>query len=67
MKQRVHSEPSRGRFVTAHGRLLALGVMALRGEGMAKDPECAKAFLRRADELHFDVDEFLQANQLRRP
>ncbi len=45
----------------------ALAVMALRGEGMAKDPEAAKTYLRRADELHFDVDEFLQANQLRRP
>jgi TPR repeat protein len=45
----------------------ALAVMALRGEGMAKDPEATKTYLRRADELHFDVDEFLQANQLRRP
>lgn len=44
----------------------ALGVMALRGEGMARDPEAAEAFLKRAEELGFDVDEYLQANGLER-
>ena len=45
----------------------ALGVMALRGEGMPQDKEAAKSYLRRAEELNFDVDEYLQANRLRRP
>jgi TPR repeat protein len=45
----------------------ALGVMALRGEGMARDPEAAEAFLKRAEDLGFDVDEYLQANRLERP
>ena len=45
----------------------ALGVMALRGEGMARDPEAAEAFLKRAEDSGFDVDEYLQANRLERP
>jgi TPR repeat protein len=45
----------------------ALGVMALRGEGMDKDPQAAKAYLERAEKLGFDVDEYLAANQLKRP
>jgi TPR repeat protein len=45
----------------------ALGVMALRGEGMAQDPEAAKEFLKRAEDAGFDVDEYLQANRLERP
>jgi TPR repeat protein len=40
----------------------ALGVMAIRGEGMARDPEAAEAFLKRAEDSGFDVDEYLQAN-----
>src|SRR5882724_2961191 len=38
----------------------SLGVMALRGEGMPNDPKVAKEFLRRAEELGFDVDAFLR-------
>jgi TPR repeat protein len=45
----------------------ALGVMALRGEGMEKDPQAAKAYLERADALGFDVDDYLAANRLKRP
>jgi uncharacterized protein len=45
----------------------ALGVMALRGEGMERNPRAAKAYLARAEALGFDVDEYLAANQLKRP
>jgi uncharacterized protein len=45
----------------------ALGVMALRGEGMPRDEDVARKYLDRAEELGFDVDEYLQANKLERP
>jgi TPR repeat protein len=45
----------------------ALGIMALRGEGMAQDPGAAEAFLKRAEDAGFDVEEYLQANRLERP
>jgi TPR repeat protein len=45
----------------------ALGVMAMRGDGMPKDPEAAKVFLARAEELGFDVDEYLGEVGMKRP
>ena len=45
----------------------ALGVMALRGDGMPKDPEAAKAFFARAEELGFDLDQYLDQVGMTRP
>jgi TPR repeat protein len=45
----------------------ALGVMAMRGEGMPKDPAAAKVFFARAEELGFDADEYLGEVGMRRP
>lgn len=45
----------------------ALGVMAMRGDGMPNDPEAAKAFFARAEALGFDVDEYLDEVGMRRP
>jgi uncharacterized protein len=44
----------------------ALGAMALRGEGMPRDPKTAEAYFERAEELGFDVDEYLQRIGLQR-
>jgi uncharacterized protein len=45
----------------------ALGVMAMRGDGMPKDPEAAKAFFARAEELGFELDDYLEKNKITRP
>ncbi|MGY8663252.1 tetratricopeptide repeat protein [Bradyrhizobium sp. UFLA05-109] len=44
----------------------ALGVMATRGEGMAKDPDAAEAYFDRAEKLGFELDEYLNANGVKR-
>lgn len=44
----------------------ALGAMALRGEGMPRDPKAADAYFKRAEELGFDVDEYLRKIGLQR-
>jgi hypothetical protein len=44
----------------------ALGAMTLRGEGTPRDPAAAEAYFRRAEELGFDVDEYLQRIGLQR-
>ena len=44
----------------------ALGAMALRGEGMPRDPKAAEAYFQRAAELRFDVDGYLQGIGLQR-
>jgi len=38
----------------------ALGAMSLRGEGMVRDPVAAEVYFKRAEELEFDVDTYLQ-------
>jgi TPR repeat protein len=49
------------------GRAAAvLGGMALRGNGMSKDAAVAEAYFKRAEELGFDVDEYLQSIGLQR-
>jgi len=45
----------------------ALGVMALRGEGMPKDADAAKGYFARAEELDFDVESYLKEVGLPRP
>jgi len=50
-----------------NGRAAAtLGVMALRGEGMDRDQAAAEAYFEQAEELGFDVDEFLELVGLQR-
>lgn len=44
----------------------ALGVMAMRGEGMARDPDAAEAYFDRAADLGFELDEYLRANGVTR-
>lgn len=44
----------------------ALGVMAMRGEGMAKDATAAEAYFKRAEELDFELEDYLRANGVRR-
>ena len=44
----------------------ALGAMALRGNGMPMDPKAADAYFKRAEELGFDVDEYLKSIGLQR-
>jgi TPR repeat protein len=44
----------------------ALGAMALRGEGTPRDPIAAEAYFKRAEELGFDVDGYLQQIGLQR-
>ena len=44
----------------------ALGVMASRGNGMPRDLVAADAYFKRAEELHFDVDDYLQSIGLKR-
>lgn len=49
------------------GRAAAvLGGMALRGNGMPKDAAVAEAYFKRAEELGFDVGEYLQSIGLQR-
>src|SRR5262249_44074341 len=38
----------------------APGAMSLRGEGTARDPAAAEVYFKRAEELGFDVNEYLQ-------
>jgi uncharacterized protein len=45
----------------------ALGVMAMRGDGTPKDPEAAKAYFARAEELGFDLDDYLGRVGMKRP
>jgi TPR repeat protein len=45
----------------------ALGVMAMRGDGMPKDPDAAKAFFARAEALGFELDDYLEENGIERP
>jgi TPR repeat protein len=45
----------------------ALGVMAMRGDGMPKDPGAAKAYFARAEELGFELDDYLEENKIKRP
>src|SRR5262249_36120499 len=47
-------------------RATDLGAMALRGEGMPRDPRAAETYFKRADELGFDVDGYLQQIGLQR-
>lgn len=44
----------------------ALGVMATRGEGMARDLDAAEAYFDRAAALGFDLDDYLAANGVTR-
>lgn len=44
----------------------ALGMMAARGEGMAKDPDAAEAYFDRAEDLGFELDEYLRTNGVTR-
>jgi hypothetical protein len=45
----------------------ALGVMALRGEGMPKDEQPARQYLARAEGIGFDLAPYLRANTPERP
>jgi TPR repeat protein len=44
-----------------------LGLMALRGEGMAKDAVAADAYFKRAEELGYDVEAYLRKIGIERP
>ena len=44
----------------------ALGAMTLRGEGTPRDPQAAEAYVKRAEDLGFDVDGYLQQIGLQR-
>jgi uncharacterized protein len=51
-----------------HPRATAtLGLMALRGEGMAKDEAAAKEWFARAEALGFDVEDYLRQVGIARP
>jgi TPR repeat protein len=45
----------------------ALGVMAMRGEGMPKDEAVARSYFARAEALGFDIAPYLRANRIERP
>ena len=44
----------------------ALGAMALRGDGMPRDAQAAEGYFKRAEELGFNVEEYLQEIGLQR-
>jgi len=45
----------------------ALGIMALRGEGMPRDETAARDYFARAEALGFDLEPFLRANGIALP
>lgn len=62
------TQPDRRAAEIKHPRAIAtLGLMALRGEGMARDEAAAKEYFTRAEALGFDVEDYLRQVGIARP